>query len=344
MLKQQLLSQEKYEVKCPHTMTPKGICIHNTANDASAANEIAYMVSNTNEVSFHIAIDDVEAIQGIPFNRNTWHAGDGENGEGNRNYISIEICYSKSGGDRFINAEKRAAKEVAALLKQYGWGLDKIKKHQDFSEKYCPHRTLDMGWQRFLNMIKSEYDKVHVEEYINVKPSVGTFPIFKTDQIWQDYDRLVLLGCPISVKVLDNLRKNVYKVEDCKYGYIGYVYVEENNNYTFTNYQVYPEESLYRILADGVQVSDMCTTKWIPGIVEEQLKNNAKTIQINKCNNTSTSYQTYSESRSESKDPLYRILVDGVQVSDMCSPKWIPGIIEDQLKKDVNNIVITRCN
>ncbi|MDZ5017016.1 N-acetylmuramoyl-L-alanine amidase, partial [Clostridium perfringens] len=84
MLKQQLLSQEKYEVKCPHTMTPKGICIHNTANDASAANEIAYMVSNTNEVSFHIAIDDVEAIQGIPFNRNTWHAGDGENGEGNR--------------------------------------------------------------------------------------------------------------------------------------------------------------------------------------------------------------------------------------------------------------------
>lgn len=156
MLKQQLISQSKYDIKCPYTMTPKGICIHNTANDATAANEIAYMQSNNNEVSFHIAVDDKEAIQGLPFNRNAWHAGDGAIGEGNRNYIAIEICYSKSGGDKFINAEKRAAKEVAALLKQYGWGVDKVKKHQDFSNKYCPHRTLDMGWQRFLNMIKLE--------------------------------------------------------------------------------------------------------------------------------------------------------------------------------------------
>ncbi|WP_322459326.1 N-acetylmuramoyl-L-alanine amidase family protein, partial [Clostridium perfringens] len=104
----------------------------------------------------HIAIDDKEAIQLIPFNRNVWHAGDGSNGDGNRNYIAIEICYSKSGGDRFIKAEQRAAKEVASLLKQYGWGISKIRKHQDFSGKYCPHRTLDMGWQRFLNMAQAE--------------------------------------------------------------------------------------------------------------------------------------------------------------------------------------------
>lgn len=156
MLKQQLISESKYEVKCPYTMTPKGICIHNTANDAPATNEIAYMQNNNLEVSFHIAIDDAEAIQGLPLNRNAWHAGDGGSGNGNRNYIAIEICYSESGGDRFINAEKRAVKEVAALLKQYGWGIDKVKKHQDFSNKYCPHRTLDMGWQRFLNMVQAE--------------------------------------------------------------------------------------------------------------------------------------------------------------------------------------------
>ena len=29
-----------------------------------------------------------------------------------------------------------------------------MKKHQDFDGKYCPHRTLDKGWQRFLNMVK----------------------------------------------------------------------------------------------------------------------------------------------------------------------------------------------
>ena len=151
-----LISSDKYGVKCPYKMTPKGICIHNTANDAPAKNEVSYMKSNNNEVSYHIAIDDLEAIQVIPFDRNAWHAGDGGSGQGNRNYIAVEICYSESGGDRFIKAEKRAAKEVAALLKQYGWTINNVKKHQDFSNKYCPHRTLDMGWQRFLNIIQAE--------------------------------------------------------------------------------------------------------------------------------------------------------------------------------------------
>lgn len=150
---QLLISSSKYGVKCPYTMTPKGICIHNTANDASARNEISYMQSNNNEVSFHIAVDDQEAIQALPFDRNAWHAGDGGNGQGNRNYIAVEICYSKSGGSRFEAAEKRAAKEVAALLKKYGWGTDKIKDHRSFSGKNCPHRT---NMSNFIKLVQSE--------------------------------------------------------------------------------------------------------------------------------------------------------------------------------------------
>ena len=158
---QSLITQDKYGIKCPYSMQPKGICVHNTANDAPAKNEISYMKSNNMEVSFHVAIDDVEAIQGIPFNRNAWACGDGANGEGNRNYIQIEICYSKSGGIKFNNAEKRAAKEIAALLKQYGWTINNVKKHQDFSNKYCPHRTLDNGWKRFLTMIEVELSNLN---------------------------------------------------------------------------------------------------------------------------------------------------------------------------------------
>ena len=150
-----LVPSTKYNIKCPYTMNPEFIVVHNTANSASARNEIAYMVSNNNQVSFHYAIDDKEIVQGILENRNAWHAGDGANGKGNRNGIAIEICYSKSGGDKFIAAEKLAAQFIASKLKEKGWGIDKVKKHQDFSGKYCPHRTLDMGWQRFLNMIKS---------------------------------------------------------------------------------------------------------------------------------------------------------------------------------------------
>ena len=167
-----LIPESQYSTKCPYSMQPKGICIHNTANDAPAINERNYMArgDNQNEVSFHIAIDDKEAIQCIPFNRNAWHAGDGGSGQGNRNYIAVEICYSKSGGDRFIKAEQRAAKEVAALLKEYGWSINNVKKHQDFSNKYCPHRTLDMGWQRFLNMIQAEFNALN-------KPSNSNFPL-----------------------------------------------------------------------------------------------------------------------------------------------------------------------
>lgn len=146
----------KYPIKCPYTMTPEFIIVHNTANDASAMSEVSYMLGNNNKVSFHAAVDDYKVVTGIPFNRNTWNAGDGGNGQGNRKGIAIEICYSKSGGEKFDEAENLAASYIAYLLKQYGWGIDRVKKHQDFNGKYCPHRTLDYGWERFLNKIKEQ--------------------------------------------------------------------------------------------------------------------------------------------------------------------------------------------
>ena len=154
-LKQNLVAKSKYEIKCPYTMKPEFVVVHNTANDASAANEINYMISNNNQVSFHIAVDDKEAIQGLPLDRNAWACGDGANGSGNRKGIQIEICYSKSGGSRFTKAEQNAAKLIAKMLYERGWDTSKVKKHQDFSGKYCPHRTLDIGWASFINMVKS---------------------------------------------------------------------------------------------------------------------------------------------------------------------------------------------
>ena len=72
---QMLVPVAKYGVKCPYAMTPQYVTIHNTANDTSARNEIAYMTNNNQEVSYHCAVDDVEAIQGLPFDRNGWHSG-----------------------------------------------------------------------------------------------------------------------------------------------------------------------------------------------------------------------------------------------------------------------------
>lgn len=153
-----LVRETMYDIKCPYPMKPEFIVVHNTANDSTAMNEINYMITNAHKTSFHYAIDDKNIIQGIPDNRNAWHAGDGTNGIGNRKGLSIEICYSKSGGERFDKAEKLAAKFIAYKLKEYGWDISKVKKHQDFSGKYCPHRTLDLGWNRFLNMVSKEYE------------------------------------------------------------------------------------------------------------------------------------------------------------------------------------------
>ncbi len=153
---QNLVAPSKYGIKCPNAMSAEGITVHNTANDASAMSEINYMKNNNNEVSYHFAVDDKMVVQGLPLDRNGWHASDG-NGFGNMKTIGIEICYSKSGGERFMQAERNAAELIAQLLKERGWGIDRVKRHYDYApdKKYCPHRTMDLGWNRFLNMIQN---------------------------------------------------------------------------------------------------------------------------------------------------------------------------------------------
>lgn len=178
---QKLVSSDKYNIKCPYEMTPEYITVHNTANDASALNEITYMNSNNNEVSYHFAVDDIQAVQGLPLNRNGWHAGD-SNGTGNRKSIGIEICYSKSGGDRFTKAENNAVELVAQLLKERGWGIDRVKKHQDWSNKYCPHRTLDLGWDKFIKMIETKLNDTQNQATGQNNSQVNVFYRVKTQK------------------------------------------------------------------------------------------------------------------------------------------------------------------
>lgn len=180
-----LIPSSLYPLKATYPMVAEAITIHNTASDASARNEIAYMHRNTASTSYHFAVDDIEAVQGLPLDRNGWHAGDGTYGRGNRKTIGIEICYSKSGGSRFKQAEKNAAKLTAQLLKERGWGIDRVKKHQDWSGKYCPHRTLsETGWSNFLSMVQAELTPPkpappkEEEDMIETAIMVGSFADF----------------------------------------------------------------------------------------------------------------------------------------------------------------------
>ncbi|MEK4136460.1 N-acetylmuramoyl-L-alanine amidase [Bacillus sp. FSL W8-0445] len=183
-VKKNLVASSKYSVKCPYSMDAKYITFHNTANDASAANEIAYMIRNNNEVSYHFAVDDKEVVQGIPTNRNAWHCGD-RNGPGNRSSIGVEVCYSKSGGAKYKAAEKLAIKFIAQLLKERGWGVDRVKKHQDWSGKYCPHRVLDEGrWDAVKAAIAAELKALGGKSSSSAAKSSGkTYTVKKGDTL-----------------------------------------------------------------------------------------------------------------------------------------------------------------
>lgn len=161
------MNPSMYKYNAPYAMNPVEICIHNTANTATARNEVAYMNRTANYTSYHVAIDDKEAVQAIPFNRNAFAAGDGVNGRGNRRAIHIEICYSLDGGNnghqsaRYLKAEENAALYTAYVLHQYGWGVNKVKKHQDYSGKYCPHVILANGkWQWFKNRVQAHLNAI----------------------------------------------------------------------------------------------------------------------------------------------------------------------------------------
>ena len=171
-----LVSSSKYGTKCPHEMTPSYITRHDTYNDASAMAEVSYMIGNNKQVSFHVAVDDYRAVQGIPYSRNAWHAGDGGSGTGNRHSIGVEVCYSKSGGDRYTKACDNALTMIAMLMKQFGIPSTRVYYHRHWSGKNCPHRLISMGVTeaQYQQMVQARYNEMYGGGAVVVNPAPAT--------------------------------------------------------------------------------------------------------------------------------------------------------------------------
>lgn len=163
-IKQLMIPSNRYWLKSPHKMEPRGITIHNTANSVSAIREASFSAGNDWEVSSHYYVDEKDIVQSLPLNRNAWHASDGTNGYGNRNTICIEICRSTGDLEQFRQAEKLAAKLIEELLRVYEWDKSVVKRHYDYArdKKYCPHKTMDLGWQRYLDMIGGSMEDIFI--------------------------------------------------------------------------------------------------------------------------------------------------------------------------------------
>ena len=156
VFKQNLVAKDKYGIKCPYGMKAEYVTVHDTANSAPATNEIQYMITNNHEVSFHVAVDEKEAIQGLPFDRNSWSCGDGGHGTGNRKGISVEICRpTHTDKSLYTQAEENAVYVVARLLYANGLSIERLKKHQDWSGKMCPNVILSSNaWESFKSRVE----------------------------------------------------------------------------------------------------------------------------------------------------------------------------------------------
>lgn len=126
------------------------ITIHNTANlKSTAKNERQWLDNpmNTRTASWHIVVDDYEAIEAIPLNEVAWHAGP----KGNAASIGIELCES---GD-WQRTKANGIQLIATLLLERGWGLDSVKQHRHWTGKNCP-RKLIPEWDDFIKGIEAQ--------------------------------------------------------------------------------------------------------------------------------------------------------------------------------------------
>ncbi len=154
-----------------------GITNHNTANTSPTAGDekhAEYLQKQENldkqYVSVHFFVDEDSITQTVPITEITWHAGDGVDGKGNTQTISIEICENGNLEKAIQNAQILNA----CLIKTYP--ELKVYKHQDWSGKYCPRKILDIpnGWEDFVNGIyklvqetpKTAWER-EVEEAVN---------------------------------------------------------------------------------------------------------------------------------------------------------------------------------
>lgn len=167
-----LIDKSLYPYKCPYLINLQAIVIHNAATPNGTAKALNKALHNSKEYkSWHFSVDDKDIIQSLPLNRNAFATGDGAYGLGNRTGIHIEIAKDNDTDSReeWLEARNNGARLAAELLHKYGWGIDRLKKHQDYKTtdgtyKYCPHKILDEGWAEFKALVSLYLNKLNEEE------------------------------------------------------------------------------------------------------------------------------------------------------------------------------------
>jgi N-acetylmuramoyl-L-alanine amidase CwlA len=206
-----------------YVLKPKYITLHNTANTgvgADAENHAIYMQGSgkNSTASYHYVVDDKEIYRLLPDDEVAWHAGDSENGVGNRQSLAIEICENVDGN--LLNATNNAVELTAYLMRLYNIPLSNVVQHNYWSGKDCPNRIRKgepYSWQTFLN-------KVQVALNESTKPKTA---LYRVRRSWSE--------AASQLGAYSNLE---YAKRACVQGY----YVFDENGKV-----VYPINSIYRV-------------------------------------------------------------------------------------------------
>ena len=132
---------------------PAYVVIHETDNWSKGAGAKAHATAMKNgnlAGTVHYYVDSTSIYQTLDHKDGAYAVGDGGGryGIANRNSINIEICVNPE--TDYYKAVDKAERLAASLLKQYGWGVDRLKRHYDASRKHCPRRIQDEGlWPEF---------------------------------------------------------------------------------------------------------------------------------------------------------------------------------------------------
>ena len=124
------------------------ITVHETANTSRGAHAQAHanLQSNGNvrQASWHVQVDDAEAIRSFPDDVRCWHAG-----KDAQDSLSLEICVNEDGD--YDRALANAAEVVKQWRAEHGLGRDDVVDHNYWTGKDCPAKLRASGeWDAFV--------------------------------------------------------------------------------------------------------------------------------------------------------------------------------------------------
>lgn len=132
----------------PGTNKKTSITIHETANTNKGADAQAHAnlqsSGNVRQASWHVQVDDREAIRSFSDDVRCWHAG-----RAAQDSLSLEICVNSDGD--YDKALANAAEVVKIWRKEYGLGRADVVDHHHWTKKNCPTRLRASGdWEEFV--------------------------------------------------------------------------------------------------------------------------------------------------------------------------------------------------